>query len=422
MILAKGTLLPDSELSKVLDQLPHRLADLRTVPPPKPELVIDAIDTLGQRLDAGELDEKIVQYAPPGTLQELEAVRHLLRRGSLEHKLEVELGTDRLAQQRPFGASIPMPLGILLHVAAGNVTGLPAFSVVEGLLTGNINLLKLPRDDKGLSLAILQELIAQQPKLADYIYAFDLPSSDTPNLKRLAQLADGIVVWGGDEAITAMRTLALPGCKLMEWGHRLSFAYLSHWQNFPEELDDLARHIITTGGLLCSSCQVIYLDSDEFDQGEEFCRAFLPRLERCAHALHTTPGKAGQAALYAYEAHLEQIVDRKDCGDRVFRGNGCSLTLRHDRELELSHLHGNVLVKLLPRAELAAVLQRQKGRLQTAGLICPAPHRPELTLLLARAGVNRITRAGSMSSSFPGEAHDGEFPLRRYQRMVDIER
>ena len=41
--------------------------------------------------------------------------------------------------------------------------------------------------------------------------------------------------------------------------------------------------------------------------------------------------------------------------------------------------------------------------------------------LLARAGVNRITTPGHMSDSFPLEAHDGEYPLRRYVRVVDME-
>ena len=40
--------------------------------------------------------------------------------------------------------------------------------------------------------------------------------------------------------------------------------------------------------------------------------------------------------------------------------------------------------------------------------------------LLARAGVNRITAPGRMSAPLPGEAHDGEYPLRRYLRAVDI--
>ena len=67
-------------------------------------------------------------------------------------------------------------------------------------------------------------------------------------------------------------------------------------------------------------------------------------------------------------------------------------------------------------------LRRQKGRLQTAGLLCAPEKREALTGLLARSGATRVTRAGSMSASFPGEAHDGEYPLRRYVRVVDVER
>ena len=41
--------------------------------------------------------------------------------------------------------------------------------------------------------------------------------------------------------------------------------------------------------------------------------------------------------------------------------------------------------------------------------------------VLARAGATRITRAGEMSRTFPGEAHDGEYSLRRYIRLADIQ-
>ena len=47
------------------------------------------------------------------------------------------------------------------------------------------------------------------------------------------------------------------------------------------------------------------------------------------------------------------------------------MTLRPGTALELSPLHGNVLVKCLPREELFPALRRHKGRLQTAGLLCP---------------------------------------------------
>ena len=69
--------------------------------------------------------------------------------------LAVELGIPLYSfQERPFGRTQTVPLGTLFHVTAGNVDGLPAFSAVEGLLTGNINLVKLPSGDQGLSLAV----------------------------------------------------------------------------------------------------------------------------------------------------------------------------------------------------------------------------------------------------------------------------
>ena len=250
-------------------------------------------------------------------------------------------------------------------------------------------------------------------------YVGDVPMACTIGGTLRGLLADGIAVWGGDGAVAAIRKLAPPGCKLIEWGHRLSFAYLSNWEGL--DLAPLAGHILRTGGLLCSSCQVVYLDTGHLSVAERFCKQFLPVLEKAAASHYKTPGQAAQAALYAREAALEQIVDRARFDDLAFPGQLCSLTLRRDMELELSHLHGNVLVKRLPRQDLVPVLRRQRGRLQTAGLLCPGSERKALAALLARAGVNRITAPGHMSDALPLEAHDGEYPLRRYVRVVDVE-
>ena len=84
-------------------------------------------------------------------------------------------------------------------------------------------------------------------------------------------------------------------------------------------------------------------------------------------------------------------------------------------------MYGNPLVKPLPQKALLPTLRRAKGTLQTAGLICLPDRRDGLTDLLARAGIDRIMRAGHMSITFCGEAHDGEYPLRRYMRVVNIE-
>lgn len=419
MIFANGEMLFDSERKTVLDGLEAQLNETRTAPTLEAETVINAVDALGKRLADGEFTPLLARFLPAGVT--LEELLPLLRREALETKLSAELGAEPFGS-RTFSKTTAhvLPLGVLFHIAPGNMPGLPVYTVLEGLLTGNINLVKLPHGDKGLSLAAFRLLVEQEPRLAPYVYAFDLPSGQQEDIKALAALADGLVVWGGDGAIEAARGLAGPGCKLMEWGHRLSFAYVSGYESKEEELSALAGHIVETKQHLCSSCQVIFLDSEDREAGTAFCREFLPYLERAA-AKRPGIGAGAAASLSGHAALLERIVDGRAEGETLFRGKGCSVVFRPDRELELSPMEGNVLVKLLPQGELLPALRRRKGRLQTAGLICAPEKREALTALLARAGLTRVTRAGAMSASFPGEAHDGEYPLRRYVRVVDVE-
>lgn len=419
MIFANGALLPDSERSALLGGLEARLDAVRAAPPLGADAVISAVDALGRRLEAGEFAQLLSRFLPAGVA--LDQLLPLLRREALEAKLAAELGPDPF-RPRAMGKTSAhiLPLGVLFHIAPGNMPGLPVYTALEGLLTGNINLIKLPHGDKGLSLAALRLLTEQEPRLAPYLYAFDLPSGQREDMEALAALADGLVVWGGDGAVKAARTLAGPGCKLIEWGHRLSFAYVSGYEDKEAELSALASHIVETGQRLCSSCQVVFLDSEDREEGAAFCRALLPYLERAA-AKRPGVGAGAAASLSGYTALLERIVDGREEGEALFRGKGCSVVFRPGRELELSPMEGNVLVKLLPQQELLPALRRQKGRLQTAGLICAPGRRGALAALLARAGLTRVTRAGSMSAAFPGEAHDGEYPLRRYLRVVDVE-
>lgn len=245
MIFANGTLLPDSERQTLLKDLEEEINATRMAPPLRAETVISAVDELGKRLENGEFNSLLAQFLPKGVT--LEALLPLLRRETLEAKLTAELGGDPFSPQF-FSRTTAhiLPLGTLFHIAPGNMPGLPVYTVLEGLLTGNVNLLKLPHSDKGLSLAAFRLLTEQEPRLRPYIYAFDLPSGEQGELKRLASLADGLVVWGGDAAVEGARSLAPSGCKLIEWGHRLSFAYLSGYEDKERELSALARHIIET--------------------------------------------------------------------------------------------------------------------------------------------------------------------------------
>ena len=426
MILANGRQYDTAMQDELLAGLEDRINATLAGPGLEPETVIAAIDHLGRRVEAGVFDKQIAALQIDGAEQYREMAVRLLRRDNLEFMLRTELGEgfrSDYVTQPPEGLKplrvLARPMGVLLHIAAGNADGLPAFSVAEGLVTGNINILKLPQVDNGLSLEILQALLDIEPKLADYLYVFDTPSSDVAAIKKMADLSDGIVVWGGETAVAAVRRFAHPGTKLIEWGHRLSFAYLVG--NRPDaELAALAKHIVTTRQLLCSSCQVIYLDTEDFAAVQAFCDRFWPILEEAAKA--NRPGTIGAVAeltLRTYTDKLESILD----GGRTkpWTSPLCSLIPKEDSALELSPMFGNVLVKPLSRDRLISVLRKAKPYLQTAGLGCDLAERELLLELLIRAGITRVTQPGSMSDGAPGEAHDGSYPLQRYLRIVNVE-
>ena len=450
MIFIKSKFFPSSRQDEILRGLEAYINRVRATKTLERERVILALDSLGRRVADGAFDSLIASLSAGEKAERYKALAiRFLSRDSLEERVRRELPDPASTAAGSGIRSEFRPLGTLFHIAAGNMDGLPALSAAEGLLTGNFNILKLPEADNGLTAAILSALCEELPEAGDFLAVFDTPSSDADAMVKMASLADGIVFWGGETAERAVRKLAPPGVKLIEWGHRLGFAYISgDWRRpgFRAELEGLADHIASTGQLLCSSAQVVYLDTASMDEAEDFARAFLPLLEE-AQNRHppADPGEAAAQSIRSRVNRLETAIRRaypngpdnperpnrpnrpNDPGDRNpperkrYDGLRCSVTVCRDSALELSPLYGNILVKRLPEKHLLPVLRRSAGRLQTAGLICSPEDRARLTDLLLRAGLTRVTRAAHMSDTFSGESHDGEWPLRRYVRIADVE-
>lgn len=400
---------------KLRDDLNRTLA----APDLEPETVIEACHALSQEISAGTYDRLLQRALSRGgneaakeqAADQVRQAARLLSRPRLEEKLRWELPPVPEGVYR-------CPMGVLLHIGAGNMEGLPAYSVVEGLLAGNINLLKLPEGDNRISSFLLRRLVTIEPRLRPYVYVFRIPSSERGPMKCLAGLADGIAVWGGDEAVRAVRELAGPGVKLIEWGHRISFAYVTTRGMDEQRLRQLARHMLSTGQVLCSSCQGIYLDTDDWKELEKFSKHFLEILEEEARNCPTKDqGERGRNTLRVQCSRLEAAAYG---GKRVFAGALTSVTLEKDPCPETSLMFGNCWVKSLPRGEILTVLRRNSGKLQTVALLCGEDEREALARLLWRAGAVRVCGAGEMSALPDNgvQPHDGEFPLMRYSKYV----
>ncbi|MEG1158199.1 MAG: acyl-CoA reductase, partial [Christensenellaceae bacterium] len=66
-------------------------------------------------------------------------------------------------------------------------------------------------------------------------------------------------------------------------------------------------------------------------------------------------------------------------------------------------------------------LECYKNHLQTVVLVCEEEDRQEFEDIFFHTGVVRITNGENMSKSYCGIAHDGDFALRRYMKVVSCE-
>jgi len=387
--------------------------------------VIAACDALSRSLNKEKHLPQLMSLgmAKDKAEAELSMVRLMLSSEYLASRLEIELGDCRAKSFIPHGSRAKIrqeykPLGVLFHIAAGNADALPAFSVIEGLLTGNINILKLPGADNGLSIAILQELIAHEPLIADYIMAFDSPSQDIKAMQKMADAADAIVVWGGDDAVSAVRKMAQPDTQIIEWGHKISFAYVSGDAS-ERDLEKIAYNMCVTNQLFCNSCQGTYLDTDDFEKLTAFAEKFLCVLDTQSVKMPPQPDLHldAQKTLEIYTEELES----DDISKRVLKTDNCSIIVEADSALKPSYMFRNCWVKPLPKENLLGELLKYKNHLQTVALVCDVADREKLERILLKTGIVRITSGENMSQNYCGIPHDGEFPLRRYVKIVSYE-
>ena len=135
----------------------------------------------------------------------------------------------RLAYAAPIALAVTVVCFLLVHIAPGNVSSVAPLSVIEGLLAGNINFLKTSSDATLFPQLLLKALVDHDPsgELAPFIYAARISSRESDKLRQLFACADGIAAWGGEAAIAAVREMAPGGCRVVDWGHKISFAYLA---------------------------------------------------------------------------------------------------------------------------------------------------------------------------------------------------
>ncbi|ARP73306.1 hypothetical protein LK07_29935 [Streptomyces pluripotens] len=429
--LWQGEFIDDAEAGRRLAGLAELTGRVLARPLPA-DVVLDACAAVARELadPACALYGALVGQLPPdeaaATLAEVSAA---LTRQALERKLRRELGGPRPERlTRPDGRETVYecwaPVGLLVHIAPGNAAAVAPLSVVEGLLAGNLNVLKTSSSGTGFAPALLAALGAADPTglIAERTVVLCFASSRSEWLRTVCEQADAIAVWGGEDAVRTVGELAPPGCRVVEWGHRISFAYLTRQAAADDgTLDAVAEDVCRLEQQACSSPQVIYLDTADAEDVFAFAGRFAERLAQVSDARPApSPSPAEQAEITTVQqlARLEAHLGLT----RVFAAVDGSWRVLADTRpgLDASPLHRSVWVKPLPRHAVTATLRPMRRYLQTAAVGGAPADVAGLSRSLFAAGVTRVTPVGSMVEGYEGEPHDGVYALQRYSRRVGV--
>ncbi|MFH1453777.1 MAG: acyl-CoA reductase [Armatimonadota bacterium] len=321
-------------------------------------------------------------------------------------------------------------LGIVSHISAGNVFAGPVDSLVQGILTKNVNVLKLSAADPVFPLLFLESLreVDKDKKIISTIAAVAFKGGTKDIEKELKKRSDCIVVWGGDETVESYRKELPVKTSLIEYGPKISFSVLTcdglKKKGMPQAAKLIAKDIVMWEQRACSSPQVIYIES----KCNKAIGAFLEALASELSAIkknYPYPELSSDEKVEITKARLISKMDEAFGECEVLESDkDQSWTIVYDKQDKEKPSPLNRFICVKPYDDinkLAGKLKKIRYYMQTASVLANPKEFMHIVSCLVSSGIDRVTEIGKMSSGKPGSPHDGKFELEQLLRWVNIE-
>lgn len=361
---------------------------------------------------------KITGFHPGILGADYDTVGHLLvNRFHLWDTIAAEFGNERIfdewiPNQMCFTRAVPR--GLLIQYLVGNLPLSALYTILRGILTRNLNLLKLPTRDPVTALGFIQSIVSVDPEhpIARSLSVAYWPHSSSMGDRCLAQ-ADAVCVWGGEEAVEAIKRKVRATVPVSEYGPRWSASFIDLTACDAEEaairlVDDVSFYDQEA----CFNTQHAFVKGD--------IGTFHPFLAKyCDLFAQRFPLGSGRDTLAHRSATL---IEAEYIGYEVIRGHDWAIVVVPPGYAitDLPHPLGRT-VFLHQVTDLREGVRQLNQYSQTVSVF-PYSLAESLKNDLAFAGANRITDLGWSRMPRQGFSHDGIFGLHPLVRLVTLER
>jgi long-chain-fatty-acyl-CoA reductase len=331
--------------------------------------------------------------------------------------LEAELG-DRYALDRwvpHYESEVrAWPRGRVLHYLAGNLPVVAITSILRGILTKNVNIVKVPSGDPITSLALAASFADVDPDhpVSRSLSILWWESGKSQAGLEITRGVDTVVAWGGEDAMRWVASAAGPETDVTWFGPRRSMALIDATDDAREAARRLAHDVAFYQQRACFNVHQAFVVGDV----PNFSKLVGEQLAAYADLLPTSSPTIDEAAAQSMallEARFAGVTVREPPGDREWA------------IVEAAHADSmapHPLGRTLYLSEQASVseLPELGERVQTVALY-PFDRASAVRDTLARTGVHRVVELGMTNLFRVGSTHDSVYPLTRLVRIVSCD-
>ena len=319
---------------------------------------------------------------------------------------------------------------LLAHVWAGNVPGLPLWSLACGLLVKSGCIGKLPSAEPVFATLFARVLCEEHPAWADCLAVVWWQGGQPGPAAALYREADTVLAYGSNAALRQVREQVPLTTRFIGYGHKLGLALVGRAaldrQRGPAAARRAALDIARWEQQGCYSPHAVYVERGGALSPRDFAQHLAGELANLGH-------RHPRRALALEEAGAVGAW-RRAAEWRALAGDGSSELLGHDGA-SWAVAFSDTPQPLVPSAgqrcvqvsavdaldEVLPLLAPHAAFLQTVGLATTPAELYRLGEALGAIGVTRIAPLGGMTQPEAGWHHDGRFNLADLVRMVEIE-
>lgn len=359
----------------------------------------------------------LIDYSPRMVETGLGMIPSMLSRKNLSQRLYFLKDyhcLDHACFQSRSKLSRAVPAGLVTHIAAGNVFLGSIDSLIYGIITKNLNILKLSRQDFLFPSLFMNALLEEDTEgiITPYISMVYWSREDKEIDSFIKQNSDAILLFGGQDAVISYKNGLSAKTEVHAFGPKISFGLVlkdADRDKLREYAEGFARDIVYWEQRACTSCQNIFIE--ETENTRFFIDMLFEALEEAGRNIPQKSIPLDSAVEIRKQRELYRWHVFNNEAEACLEGTTSWHTVIAERNCDLtdSPLNRTVYVNIVRdcRDILSGNIRHMKYYLSTVAL-GGEERLQEITGQFVNAGVLRFCLPGSMSSRHdPESTHDG---------------